>query len=517
MQENLNSRSEVSRTRRTVQNSRMSVGLFLVQIAVGFYSRKIFLDCLGAEVIGLNTTLGNILSFLNLAELGIGTAMATSLYKPICRNDQETVCEILTVQGLLYRRIAALLCGMGCLVMLALPYAFPQTECGLLYVYVAFVVFLSGSVAGYLWNYRQILIRADQKSFKLQPWLHGVRYAKMALQIVFLTLFHWGVWGWLFWEFAGNVVTVFVINGVLKREYPWLRQSARTGASLLGKYHTLMVKTRQLFAHKLASFALEQTAPLIIYAFVSLSMVTYYGNYMLIIGYVATTLSVLYSDMGASIGNLVAEGSRHHVLDVFWELFSSRIWIAGVACFGLYLFVGPFIAAWIGRGYLLGEQTLLLLVVGLYIRLSRTVVDSFKEAYQLFGDVWAPAAEAVLNLGCSVLLGYVWGLDGILLGCIISQVLMVLLWKPYYLFSNGLKASWLGYYLQYGLHAVGLLACAVLSIAIGSLCGATARWLGLILSLIIYVVSSYALLLLTTRGMRMFTRRIVGIITQYRH
>ena len=80
--------------------------LFVVQIFVGFYSRKVFLDHLGAEVIGLNTTLGNILSFLNLAELGIGIAMATSLYKPIHDKDHEKITEILSMQGILYRRIA---------------------------------------------------------------------------------------------------------------------------------------------------------------------------------------------------------------------------------------------------------------------------------------------------------------------------------------------------------------------------------------------------------------------------
>ena len=75
--------SEASRTKRVLQNSRMSLLLFLVQLIVGFLTRKIFLDYLGAEVLGLNTTLGNILGFLNLAELGIGMAMATSLYKPL--------------------------------------------------------------------------------------------------------------------------------------------------------------------------------------------------------------------------------------------------------------------------------------------------------------------------------------------------------------------------------------------------------------------------------------------------
>ena len=153
-----------SRTKRTIQNSKVSLILFLLQIFVGFYSRKIFLNYLGDEVIGLNTTLGNILSFLNLAELGIGIAMATSLYKPIHDDDHDAIVDILTVQGILYRRIALILCGLSIPVLIALPFIFPNVECGIIYVYVAYLVFLSGSIFSYLWNYRQVLIQADQKN-----------------------------------------------------------------------------------------------------------------------------------------------------------------------------------------------------------------------------------------------------------------------------------------------------------------------------------------------------------------
>ena len=102
-------------------------------------------------------------------------AMATSLYKPIHDNNHETIVEILSVQGILYKRIAWLLCGMSIPILIAMPYIFPSTECSIVYAYVAYLVFLSGSIFSYLWNYRQILIQADQKNFKLMPWIHGVR------------------------------------------------------------------------------------------------------------------------------------------------------------------------------------------------------------------------------------------------------------------------------------------------------------------------------------------------------
>lgn len=507
---------EVSRTKRTLQNSRMSLLLFLVQIVVGFYSRKVFLDYLGAEVLGLNTTLGNILSFMNLAELGIGMAMATSLYKPIHEEDHETICEIISVEGLLYRRVAYVIGGLGGVVMLMLPVFFPDTECGLPYVYASFAVFLFGTLTSYWWNYRQVLISADQKNYKLQPWMHIIRYAIMGLQILCLLVLDWGIWGWLFWILVGNVVTVFVINAVLKLEYPWLQTSRLKSKELLNKYHNLIVMTKQLFVHKLASFVLEQTAPLIIYAYVSLTMVTYYGNYMLIIGYVATAVNVVFTGMGASIGSLVAENNRQHTHEVFWELLSSRIWIAGLACFGIYLFIEPFMTLWIGSQYILDQHTLLLLLVGAFIRLSRAIIDSFKDAYQLFADVWAPMAEAAINLGGSLLFGYWWELNGILLGSNLSLILIVLLWKPYYLFRYGLKSPYAAYYVQYALHILVMFCCAWLCLRLTVFViadGAMMQLLGLIPVFVAFTILTYVMLLITTSGMKRFTRRIINIIT----
>lgn len=505
-----------SRTKRTLQNSTTSLVLFLIQIIVGFYSRKIFLDKLGDELLGLNTTLGNILSFLNLAELGIGIAMATSLYKPIHDQDQESICEILSVQGFLYKRIAILLCLLSIPIIAFLPIFFPNTESGIGYVIIAYIVFLWGSISSYLWNYRQVLIGADQKNFKLMPWIHTLRYTKIFLQIFFLTIIPLGIWGWIALEFIGSTCTIFAINHVIKKEYPWIHDSSGPIKVLLKKYNHLLIKTKQLFVHKISSFVLEQTAPLIIYYHVSLTMVTFYGNYMMLIGYTVTLLNVIFEGMGASIGSLVSENNKTHTLEVFWELFTSRVWVSGISCFLLYISIEPFISWWIGDKYVLSNTTLILLVIGMFIRMTRSVVDSFKNAYQLFADVWSPIAEAVINLGCSIIFGYWWGLNGIIMGSNLSLILIVLVWKPYYTFKHGLKASSINYFLQYFYHLVILVGMASVTmwgvhfflppkddyIQIG---------IHIILGTIIYCFLTYLTLFITTKGMRQFTTRIIQL------
>ena len=74
-----------SRTSKSVKNSSVALVFYFINLILQFFSRKIFLDYLGAEVLGLNTTATNLLQFLNLAELGVGAAIACTLYKPLAR------------------------------------------------------------------------------------------------------------------------------------------------------------------------------------------------------------------------------------------------------------------------------------------------------------------------------------------------------------------------------------------------------------------------------------------------
>ena len=85
---------------------------------------------------------------------------------------------------------------------------------------------------------------------------------------------------------------------------------------------------------------------------------------------------------------------------------------------------------------------------------TRPIVDMFNHSYGLYGDVWSAWAEGIINIIVTISVAMNWGLIGILLGKIISLFFIVVLWKPYYLFSQGLKANiwiyWQGIIRYYG-------------------------------------------------------------------
>ena len=433
--------SKTSRTSKSFKNVKVALVFYFVNLVLSFFSRKFFLDYLGAEVLGLNTTAQNLLGFLNLAELGIGSAVSYALYKPLFLNDFRSINEIVSIQGWLYRRIAVIITVAACILMCFFSLIFEKAKVPLWYTYASFCVLLFSSLLGYLFNYKQIVLTADQKEYKITLNIQGIKVIKVIIQLFAIVYLTDGYVYWLALEFLMAVITTIVIEFVLRHEYPWLRPQPRIGSAMRKKYTNINTKTKQIFFHKIGHFAFSQSSSIIIYAYASLSLVAIYGNYMLVATGLQMLVSAIFNSVNAGIGNLVAENNRKRTIAVFYELFSLRFYIVAVVCYGFYILVGPFISLWIGKEYVLDHTTLLLITAVLFIDLVRNIIDSFNNAYGLFQDVWATLMEACINIGCSIWFGSIWGLPGILTGVLLSLILVVFLWKPYFLFKWGFKIS----------------------------------------------------------------------------
>lgn len=427
-----------SRTSKSIKNSSVALFFYFINLILQFFSRKIFLDYLGAEVLGLNTTATNLLQFLNLAELGIGAAVSYNLYKPLFDGNRQAINDIVSIQGWLYRRIALMVIAGACVLMCFFPLIFAKAEVPLWYTYGTFLALLTGALLGYFVNYRQIVLSADQKEYKITYAVQGMKLLKVFFQMVAIYLLTHGYVWWMVLEVAFAVATSAVLDRAIKKEYSWLCPKISQGSELRYRYPAIIIKTKQVFFHKIASFVLSQTSPLIIYAYASLSLVAIYGNYMLIVAGVVALMNALFNGINASIGNLVAEDNKVRIKAVFWKIATLRMWLASIICFGMYLFGDAFITLWIGEDYVLPRSTFAILLAVTFINLTRAS-DTFLSAYGLFKDIWAPLVEAILNLGLSILFGYYWGLIGIVSGVLISLIIIVNSWKPFFLYSNGFK------------------------------------------------------------------------------
>lgn len=408
---------------------------------------------LGPDLLGLNTTTGSLLSFLNLAELGIGTAVAFTLYKPLQEKNIEKINEIVSLQGWFYRRVAYIIIAGSVILLFFFPRIFAKTDLPMWCAVASYMVLLFSSLLGYFINYRQIVLSANQQQYKLHFSTGTISLIKVIIQLIVVSVFKENqyVW-WLVVEVVFAILSSLALNWMIKKTFPELNTNVSNGPELRKKYPVILTKVKQLFVHKIGAVALNQTSPVIIYAYASLSLVTSYGNYLVITRGISTVLNALFNSMNAGVGNLIAEGEEERIFSVFRELFSSRFLIISTCCYCIFILSSSFIRLWVGEEYVLNNLVVVLIILLFYISTSREVVDSFLNGYGLFHDVWAPAIEAGINIGCSILFGRIWGLSGILSGVLLSQVLIILIWKPFFLFRQGFKCPIIEYIIMYAKH-----------------------------------------------------------------
>lgn len=502
-----------SRVKKSLLNARVNLIFYFITLALSFFSRKIFLDCLGADFVGLTVTLQNLLGFLNLAELGIGLAISYVLYKPLFEQDHTKLNEIISVFGYLYSWVGKIILVAGCVLSAFLPLIFAETSFDYGVIYCAYFAFLASSLIGYFINYRQTLLSADQRNYVVAAYFQTANICKILLQM--LSAYHTGSYYlWIVIEFTFGILYSIILNWKINQVYPWLKSDIKSGRELRHKYPEVMRYTKQMFMHKLGGLVQYQLNPILIYAFVSLQTVAFYGNYTIITSKLEQLFNNLLGSTNAGVGNLIAEGNKTKIIRVYWELIAIRMFFVTVLSFAIYHLTPSFITLWLGREYILSNSVLIILCIIFSLNLIRGVTDQFIFGYGLFHDVWSPFVESIIFAVSSIIGGFWWGLEGVLLGSICSTVLVIHVWKPYFLFSQGFKDSIICYIIKFG----GYLLLMIVSYILADfICGTITdfvieTWLDWI-RIAIYVVTvesivAFMLMWLVTQGMKDFVKRL---------
>ena len=207
---------KIARTKNTVRNIAFGTVLRIVNIVLPFVSRTVILYVLGTQYLGLSSLFGSILSFLSLAELGVGGAMVYTMYKPIAENDTDTIRALLNLYKKIYRIIGTVILVLG---LCLLPFLtkiihgdIPEDT----NIYVLYLIYLVNAVLSYwLFAYKNALMQAYQRTdldSKIALFITPVSYIVM-LGCLFLTrnYYYYIIWLPIF-TILTNILRCVVVN-----------------------------------------------------------------------------------------------------------------------------------------------------------------------------------------------------------------------------------------------------------------------------------------------------------------
>ena len=171
---------KLERTKNAARNVVFDGTMEIVNVLFPFVIRSVMLHVLGTEYLGLNGLFKSILNFLNLAELGVGSAMVFSMYKPIAEDDTQTICALLRLYRLIYRIIGLTVAAVGLLLMPVLKDLIKGDLPAGMNLYALYLMNLGNTVLTYwLFAYKSSLLQAHQRRDVISKVSLAVRGARI--------------------------------------------------------------------------------------------------------------------------------------------------------------------------------------------------------------------------------------------------------------------------------------------------------------------------------------------------
>ncbi len=449
---------------KNVSRNMVSITVFqFTKILFAFLGRIIFLKILSPSYLGINGLFSNILTVLTLTDLGINTAFMYCLYKPIANNDREKLSAYLYYFKKLYNIIALIILILGLSLIPFLKYLINlPNEIDNIYIY--YILLLINTVASYLYIYKTTILLADQKMYivnKIDIIFQFILLISQMFVLIFTHSYMLYLICLVLCTFLSNIIKAKKVDAeykLIKNDYSIPKDERKK----------IFINMKSLVLYRIGGVIQSNTDNILISIFVGTIIVGYYSNYSLIIVSATSFLNIIFSAVKASLGNFVNEKDKKSQLEMFniFEVFN--FWLVGF-CFVCFVILIPdFIKIVFGNEYLLSLSALIWMSINFYTSNIRQTIWAYRETTGLFNKTkYITMVTAIINLFMSILLGYRFGLVGIIAATVISRMLYAWWKEPLILFNDYFNISAYKYYINYIKRAILI---AVVTFAIYLIC-----------------------------------------------
>lgn len=459
----------MARVDNIVRNLKFAALCQVVLLAVNFVVRRIFVLTLGQEYLGLNGLFADILSMLSLAELGFGTSILYSLYKPVAEGDTETIKALMQLYRRAYRVIGLVVLTAGTALTPFLDLFVREMPDGIPHIRWIYLLNVVNSALSYFFIYKASLLFAYQKKY-IELLLNAAVKSVAGLLQIFLLLATHNYFLYLGVTLGATLIQNLSISLCTDRAYPYLRQR-QVRPLRPEERRTIWHNVAAMVFHKFGEVAVFSTDSILMARFVSVAAVGLYSNYIMIRKALLMAVDMLFGAITPTFGNVNASESLEHKRTVFFRINFFSGWLFGWMSICLLWLYNPFISLWLGEAYLFPMPVVALIVANFYLYCMRLPVGTAKNAMGLFwNDRYKPIAEVILNLIISVVLAQRIGIAGVLAGTVLSTVAVPLWIEPLVLYRHGLELPVHRYFAQYAVFLGVTCAAGALT---GALCSFT--------------------------------------------
>ncbi|WP_394523268.1 lipopolysaccharide biosynthesis protein [Lacrimispora sp. JR3] len=500
---------KIERTKNAVRNIVFGIILKAYQIVVPFLMRTAMIYLMGVQYLGLNSFFTSILQVLNLAELGVGSAMIYSMYKPIAEDDNITICKLMKLYRTYYRVIGLAIAVIGCVLTPFIPKLISGDFPNNLNIYVLYLLNLGATVLSYwLYAYKNSILQAHQRTDIVSKVTLVTSSIQYALQLLVLWLFR-DYYLYVVVMLATQAITNIVTAVVADKLYP---QFSPKGGLPQQEVSKINGKIRDLFTSKIGGIIVNSADTIVISAFLGLTALAVYQNYYFILTSITGFITIVFSAVTAGIGNsLIVETKEKNFKDL--NVFTFIIcWISGFcSCCFLNLYQ-PFMELWVGKDLMLDFSIVICFVTYFYVCEVNQLLNTYKDA----GGIWhedrfRPLVTAIANLGMNLVMVQFWGLYGIILSTVLSMLLVGMPWLVHNLFTTMFEKKNMRKYLaSLAFYVFISIVASIISVVVCNFVN-FGLWITLIVRFIICLIVPNVMFLIVYNRKSEFTQSILLI------
>lgn len=417
------------RKKKLILNTISSVMYQLVVVICGFILPRLFLKYYGSEVNGLISSIIQFLGFIVLMELGIGAVVQSALYKPLAIGDDGEVSKIIKSAQKFFNKIAMLF--LVYLSVLIIVYPKLNNKFSWAYTASLIVILAISSIAQYFFGMTyQLLLIADQKA-----------YIPKIISIITLVL---------------NTIlsVVLIINGasihIVKLVTTTVLLLRPITLNLYVNHYYKLNKNIKIMEEPIkqkwngiaqhgASFVLGNTDVIVLTIFSSLTNVSIYAIYYLVVTGIKQAVMAIVTGIQSLFGNMLANKEyvilRRRFLQFEWSMHTIVTLLFSCTAILIVPFVKVYTEGIIDANYtqpLFGK--LITFAVAAYcLRLPYNIMVLVAGHYK---QTQASAIlEMSINLVISILLVSKFGLIGVAIGTLAAMTYRTI-YLAYYLSYN---------------------------------------------------------------------------------
>lgn len=398
------------------KNTAASLIAQITTLVCGFILPRLFLQHYGSEVNGLVNSISQFLSVIAFLELGVGAVVQSSLYKPLAEKDNQQISKVMVSANKFFQRLARILLVYVISLMIIYPYIANQNF-GFIYTATLIAAISISSFAQYYFGIvNSLLLNADQRGY--------IQYNAQTVTIILNTIVCA-----IMISMNGTIQVVKLVTSIIYLARPIILQIYVNNHYKINwkiKYTQEPIKQKwNGVAQHVASVVLDGTDTIVLTVFSTLSNVSIYSVYFLVVKGVKTLFLSVTNGIQALIGELWAKQELDQLKSFFgwieWLIHTGTTYVFSCTAALIVPFIQVYTLGIRDANYIQPTFAILLTLANAMhcLRLPYNIMVLAAGHYKQTQRNYIVAA--ILNIVVSVLTVKIWGLIGVAIGTLVAM------------------------------------------------------------------------------------------------